>query len=227
MLVLQGRAEYNPTLKRGNATYGGNVGASAAGLVPGDKIIRVKRRRLIDVELAAQRNVLAEWEEELGSDAEEVFCVGMALDLRALHHELIYLSISKYSFETLERLARISKFQDTPKAFREDFFGIPATPENFERLLELEVPIPATHWANFVAAYEFVLRKLGMEESEIQSIIAEFVRKIATQQARVDSLCGGKYNPNQRADAQGLVSVQKALEEVFGGQLRSVIVVKE
>lgn len=222
MLIVQGRAEYDPDRKLGNASYGGTVGASAAGLVSARKI---SNSGITDVEQASRRNVVEEWEEELGSHAEEVSCVGIAIDYRALHLELGYLSQVRVPFSVLRELAFRKDVVDTPLAFREDFFGVPATEESFKALLRLDVPIPPTHWATLVAAFEYILREKGWASDRIEDEIRNYVAQVGLSQERIDRLCeSGLYNPNERADRQGLKSVRQALAEVFGGELQSAIV---
>lgn len=195
-----------------NRVYAEVPGASAAGLIDA---LFLPESGPIDLLQLAIHNIHNEAKEELGlSLKNKVIFKAFAVDLGAVHSEMIFISRTQLSFAELRENALRNTKPDSPSAFRENFFGIRATRENLINLTLLSSPIPPTHWAAFAMLFQDLTKEEGCKPFQA------FLKLIDNGARLINGLVwretGMAYNPNISATEQGLPSVREEFQRVYG-----------
>jgi len=201
----------------GNSVYGGHIpGASAAGLIPAKGL---PKTGTVDVLKLAKRNTHSETREELGFGLDNpIEFSAIVVDLLAYHAELAFISRSSLSLEEMRLKAQQNGGKANGVAFPESFIGLPCTISNLRSLIQLNSPMPPTHWGSFIGVFAALLRASGKyRESDISVELNWMLERIGDSYERINSLTrSGIYHPNLSAVEQGLPPVRAEFEDIYG-----------
>ncbi len=200
-----------------NRVYGGVPGASFAGLMDARLVPNQGR---VDIFDAAKRQLKEEGREEIGfelSSTDQFEVVALAIDRRAVHHEIIMLLRTALTAEEVVQNAAKATGNSSGSRLRENFVILDASPEAIQILLtESRTPFPSTHAASLLMAGHALVQENTGAFVEAQRWLTDIIPLMDANYSVIDHICSsGRYDPLIPPEAQGLPGFKAELSRIF------------